>query len=48
MALSKVGDVGFLRLTMDDFDEKYNLEALPDDYECPICMMVKEEMMECR
>ena len=45
--MSKIGDMGFLRLTMEDFDENYNLEALPNDYECPLCMIVQDEIMEC-
>ena len=34
-------------LTDMDIDEAYKLEALPDDFECPLCMMVKAEIFEC-
>ena len=34
-------------LTEHDFDPQYKLEALPTDYECPICFMVKDDFYEC-
>ena len=38
----------FLPLTEEDFDHTYQLESLPQcDYECPLCFMVKEDMLEC-
>ena len=47
MAMSKIGELGCLRLTLDDFDENYMLEALPEDYECPLCMIVQDDILEC-
>jgi hypothetical protein len=34
-------------LTEMDLDDDYKLEALPDDFECPLCFMVKAEIFEC-
>ena len=37
-----------MALTEHDFDPTYFLEALPQcDYECPLCFMVKDDMIEC-
>jgi hypothetical protein len=35
-------------LTLRDFNVNYKIEELPSDYECPLCMMVKEDMIECK
>lgn len=38
----------FMPITEYDFDPTYKLEALPTDYECPLCFMIKEDMLECQ
>ena len=38
----------FLALNENDFDPTYYLDALPQcDFECPLCMCIKEDMLEC-
>lgn len=32
---------------ISDYDESHQFEAMPDDFECPLCMMVKTELYEC-
>jgi hypothetical protein len=34
-------------LTINDFDDTYKLNELPPDIECPLCMMIKEQIVEC-
>lgn len=36
-----------IQLKIQDLDTNYKLEALPEDFECQICMTVKEDMLEC-
>ena len=36
-----------IQLTYADFDDQYLLDSFPDDCECPICTMVKLELLEC-
>ena len=37
----------FIPLKIQDFDRTYKLEALMEDVECPLCMTIKEDMVEC-
>lgn len=36
-----------IQLKVQDLDANYKLEALPSDFECQLCFMVKEDMLEC-
>ena len=36
-----------VQLTFADFDDSYMLDSFPEDFECPLCMMVKLDLMEC-
>ena len=36
-----------VRLTRDHFYKKSKLETIPEYYECPVCFMLRESMMEC-
>ena len=31
-----------------DFDPENILDAFPEDFECPACMMIREELLECK
>lgn len=36
------------RLNENNFVKKTKIEILPEYFECPICFMVKDNIMECR
>lgn len=36
-----------VQLTMADFDKTDRLDEFPEDFECPLCMMIKQEVVEC-
>ena len=36
-----------VQLIVADFDEAYTLDEFPEDFECPLCMMVREDVVEC-
>ena len=40
-------DAVTVQLTLNDFDDSYTLDEFPEDFECQLCMMVKEDMVEC-
>ena len=47
MSTSKLAEP-FLELNDHDFDPIYRMESLPQcDFECPLCCIVKEDMLEC-
>ena len=31
-----------------DFDPTYKLDQFPNDFECPSCMMIQLEMLQCK
>lgn len=31
-----------------DFDPNYKLDQFPSDFECPSCMMIQLEMLQCK
>jgi hypothetical protein len=35
------------RLKKDHYDSKTKLEAIPDFYECPVCLSLRENILEC-
>jgi len=46
MGIKDKGSV-IVTLTIDDFDDTYRLDEMPFDFECPLCMMIKEAVVEC-
>ena len=36
-----------IKLSRENYDKKTKLEQFIDYYDCPVCMMMKEEFMEC-
>ena len=35
-------------LIAEDFDAENLLDQFPEDFECPSCMMIQAELLECR
>ena len=36
-----------VKIMADDYDTNYELDQMPEDFECSVCMMIKDDMMEC-
>lgn len=34
-------------MLLNDYDENHHLDSFPEDFECPLCMMIKTELFEC-
>lgn len=34
-------------ITAEDINDSYKLEALPEDFECQVCFIVRDDMLMC-
>ena len=45
---SNLSNLPIIPVLESDFDPENLLESFPEDFECPLCMLIRSEMLECR